>query len=210
MKSFFDYDGYLNQILTKVMYVVASNLLFLLCCIPIFTIGASSAAMYTVLLRFLQGDEPDILKTFFRAFRGNFKKATLVWIGMLAVAATLGLNYYLLYQMSGVISEGIRIFLNLILLIWIAFWIYLFPVMAYYENNVRGYVEFTIRAAVGQFPRTILLMFLQIVPLLGVLYFAQYVSGAVLVLICCGFSMPAYFSGKILIQLFENCERKEV
>ena len=62
MKNFFDYDGTLNRILTKVMYVVALNLLFLLCSVPLFTIGAASTAMYTVLMRYLREDEPDIIR----------------------------------------------------------------------------------------------------------------------------------------------------
>lgn len=75
MNSLFHYDGYLNRILTKLMYIVALNLLFLICSIPVITIGASCTAMYTVLFRFVRNDEPDILKTFFKAFRENLKNA---------------------------------------------------------------------------------------------------------------------------------------
>lgn len=65
MRGLFRYDGKLNQFLTRIMYIVSLNLLFLLCSIPIFTIGTAYTAMYTVLFRLQEGDEPDILKTFF-------------------------------------------------------------------------------------------------------------------------------------------------
>lgn len=95
MKGFFNYDGYLNKILMKLMYIVSVNLLFLVCSVPVFTIGASATAMYTVLFRYSQGDEPDIIRTFFSAIRENFKKSTVVWMGMLVVGMTLGLNYHI-------------------------------------------------------------------------------------------------------------------
>ena len=115
MKGFLNYDGYLTRILTKVMYVVSLNLLFLICSVPIFTIGAASTAMYTVLLHFLQGDEPNILKGFLRAFRDNFKKSTVIWLIMLALGGTLALNYYVLYHLQIPGAGAIRILLNLIL-----------------------------------------------------------------------------------------------
>lgn len=204
MKHFFDYDGYMNRFLTKVMYVVAVNLLFLICCIPIVTAGASAAGMYKVLLRLQAGDEPYIIKTFFRAFRENFKESTIVWTILLLVFLTLGVNYYLLFHMSGWGIEFIRIFFNLILMVWIAFCIYFFPVIAYYENTISGYVEFAFRLVIGYLPRTILMILIQTIPVLLLVYFAQYASGAVLLLLCCGFSLPAYCSGKILFGIFQR------
>lgn len=114
MNSLFRYDGYLNRILTKLMYIAALNLLFLICSIPVITIGASCTAMYTVLFRFVRNDEPDILKTFFKAFRENLKKASCIWAAMLAAAGTLAVNYYALYHMDGGWTEALRVFFNLI------------------------------------------------------------------------------------------------
>lgn len=56
------------------MYIAALNLLFIICSIPVMTIGASCTAMYTVLFRFVRNDEPDILKILFKALRDNLKK----------------------------------------------------------------------------------------------------------------------------------------
>lgn len=209
-KHFFDYDGYLNTILTKIMYIVCLNFLFILCSIPIVTVGASATAMYTVLLRFAEGDEPDILKSFFRAFRDNLKKATTVWIGILAVAVTLMMNYYLIYQMGGITAEVLRVFMNLILLALSAFCVYIFPSMAYYENSIIGYLEFSFRIALGQLPRTILMLAVHTIPLLFVLYLAQYFTVAVLLLVCCGISLPAYYAARILKKLFKIFEEKTV
>ena len=119
MKKLFDYDGYFNQVLTKIMYLVSANLLFVLCSIPVITIGASQAAMHTVLMRYYQGDEPDILKTFFQAFKENFRKSTSVWLAMLALAGTLILNFYFLYRLNSSGTNPALVLLYLILFIWL-------------------------------------------------------------------------------------------
>lgn len=212
MKGFFSYDGYLNQLLTKVMYVVSANLLFVICCIPVITVGASCTAMYTVIIRYIQGDEPDILKTFFRAFKENFRNATKVWSVMLVTAVTLGGNYYLLFHLQGLGAAAgvIRVLLNFVLMALLAFGVYIFPSMCYYKNSLTGYVYFSAGVAIAQLPRTFLLLFLNIVPLLLVLFLAQYLAAGVWLFLCCGFALPAYLSSGILIKIFARYEEKNI
>ena len=202
MNGFFNYDGFLVKILTKVMYVVSLNLLFLICSIPIVTIGAANTAMHTVLLRFHQGDDPHIMKGFFGAFRDNFKKATLVWLVMLALGGTLGLNYIVLYQSHIPGADLIRVLLNLVLIVLLVLWVYIFPAIAYFENSIKGYVIFSVGLAVARLPYTVGLVLLQTLPLLGMLFLAQFIPSAVLLLICCCASLPAYFSAPLLLCLF--------
>ena len=206
MNSLFHYDGYLNRILTKLMYIVALNLLFLICSIPVITIGASCTAMYTVLFRFVRNDEPDILKTFFKAFRENLKKASCIWAAMLAAAGTLAVNYYALYHMDGGWTEALRVFFYFIFIIWVMLWVYIFPAAAYYKNSVLGYFQFSVRVAIANLPVTAAIILIQAAMLLAILFFAQYMQMAVILLICCVFSLPAYFSTGFLVKIFERFE----
>ena len=206
MNSLFHYDGYLNRILTKLMYIAALNLLFLICSIPVITIGASCTAMYTVLFRFVRNDEPDILKTFFKAFRENLKKASCIWAAMLAAAGTLAVNYYALYHMDGGWTEALRVFFNFIFIIWVMLWVYIFPAAAYYKNSVLGYFQFSVRVAIANLPVTAAIILIQAAMLLAILFFAQYMQMAVILLICCVFSLPAYFSTGFLVKIFERFE----
>lgn len=202
MDSLFRYDGYLSRILTKVMYIAAANLLFILCSLPVITTGASCTAMYTVLFRFVKNDEPDIMKTFFRAFRDNLKKTTLIWTAMLVTAGTLAFNYYELYQMRGGWTELLRVVLNLVLVLWAMLWVYVFPAAACFKNSISGYLQFSIRAAVANLPVTAVLILMQAAFLLAILFLAQYLQMAVILLACCGFSLPAYVSAGFLVKVF--------
>ena len=206
MKGFFSYDGYLICILTKIMYVVAVNLLFLLCSIPIVTMGVSASAGYTVLFRFRKNDEVNILSTFFRAFRDNFKLATLIWAGMLVIGGTLVLNYYYLYQSKLAGGDLIRAVLNIVLVLLAILWIYVFPAVAYFKNTVKGYLKFSAGIALAKLPWTIVLCFIYVVPVLAFLLMARFSSVGIIFLMCCGFSLPAYIAAGIFIEIFSQFE----
>ena len=59
---------------TFIWHLLVLDVLFLLTCIPVFTIGAASTAMYTVI--FDKENESSISKRYFIAFRDNFKSST--------------------------------------------------------------------------------------------------------------------------------------
>lgn len=204
MKGFFDYDGFLSRVLTKLMYIVSVNLLFLICSIPIFTIGASATAMYTVLFRWVQGDEPDIIRTFFQGFKENFKKSTIIWLVMLAVGITLALNYYTMYHIGTPLAGLVQIILNMVLILWLAFWIYAFPSISFFKNSLSGYLRFTAGITIAQLPQTVSLFAVHMISLLVILFIAQYSQIGVILLACCGFSLSAYIASKILSKIFEK------
>ena len=52
------------------------NFVFLLCCLPIVTIGAAITALATVAFRIVRGTESGIVSLFFRSFRQSFRRAT--------------------------------------------------------------------------------------------------------------------------------------
>ena len=70
MRNFLRYDGPLGRFLNSVADMVLLNLLWLLCSLPVVTIGASTVALYTVTLRYPE-DDSGLAKLFFLAFRNN-------------------------------------------------------------------------------------------------------------------------------------------
>ena len=92
MKNLFRWDNPLIQLLTALADVILTNLLCLICCLPVVTAGASIAATYKVMLNLSQDTGGGIWNTFFTAFRENFKQATAVWLITLLVGASLSLG----------------------------------------------------------------------------------------------------------------------
>lgn len=87
--NIFSYESKVSQVLMFVADLAIMNICFVLCCIPIFTIGAAQAALYTG-IRVLVDKESDEspVGAFFKAFVTGFKAITLGWgLGFLGVAA---------------------------------------------------------------------------------------------------------------------------
>lgn len=85
MNSIFSYDSPMMQILMYIGDLIILNFLYLICCIPVFTIGAAQAGLYTA-MRVLNDKEDDssAAAAFFRGFKNGFGTVTLSW-GLLAI-----------------------------------------------------------------------------------------------------------------------------
>ena len=85
----FSMDGKFLETFNKITDLVTLNILWLLCCIPIITIGASTSALYQVTLQIAENRDSYITKEFFKAFRENFRQATIVWLAVIVTGFVL-------------------------------------------------------------------------------------------------------------------------
>ena len=85
-------DNVVHVFLNKLGDIVIANLLFILCSIPVITIGPSLTALYHCMMRTVKGNNNGTTKTFFRAFKENFKQSLIIWLLTLAAGAVLILN----------------------------------------------------------------------------------------------------------------------
>jgi len=131
--------------MTRVGEMMLFTALWLLCCLPVVTVGAATAALYRMAFNMRQEGTTKITD-FFRAFAQNFKKATLLWLAVILAAAVL-MGLYFATALVG--SDIVRVLLLLVFcvgfIVCYAASIYVFPLTAYFENTVAG----TLRNAVG-------------------------------------------------------------
>lgn len=118
----------------KVGDLLLVNLLFVVCSLPVVTIGASATAMYYVLGR-IRRQEGTVTKDFFRSFRENFRQATLYWGVLLLVALALYWNFRLISGWTGTLYSVMMV--SLILVSWFAVsWGSLvFPLLSRFDNT---------------------------------------------------------------------------
>ena len=98
MKNIFSYDSKLSQVLGFIADLFIINVVFLICCIPIVTIGAAQAGLYSA-MRVAQDmkDGRSVIKVFFEGFRDGFGTITLnstLFLVLDAVAAYTVLMAY--------------------------------------------------------------------------------------------------------------------
>ena len=95
MDNLFSYDSKFFIVLGKVSNIVILNLLFLISCIPIITIGTSITATYFVAMKIVRDEETYIVKEFIIRFKENFVKSTKIWFIMIVIGMVLGFDYYI-------------------------------------------------------------------------------------------------------------------
>ena len=85
---FFSYDSTFGRLFLKLSYGCCLNILWLVCCLPVFTIGASTTALYYSVIHSVKADDGYASHMFLRSFRRYFRQATILWL-VLAVCFVL-------------------------------------------------------------------------------------------------------------------------
>lgn len=202
----FQVDSEFNQVMTRGFDLLILNLLFLICCLPVVTIGASCAALHTISLKYAEGLEPYIFRDFFAAFRKNFKQATLVWILMFVTGAFLYVDTGMALN-GGAGGKVMLLFLFCMELLYLFIAVYIFPLIARYDNSIRQHLKNAVLLAIREFKTTVLFSGIILAWFLIGMYAPEaFLLAWMIFTPLLGFSLRAVFQDKILLKIFESYE----
>ena len=159
MGKFFNIDSPLMRFLTRLADMMILNILFLITCIPVVTIGAAWTALYYVALKMVRDEEGGILRSYFHAFRLNFRQATVLWLGVLAIGAVLVLDLMILSRIDSPFAAAMNMGIGVIAILIFLVLQYLFPLLAKFDAGVVQTLKNACLLAVGHLPKTLLMAF---------------------------------------------------
>lgn len=201
----FSMDGKFLESFNLITDLVILNLLWLLCCIPIITIGASTSALYQITLQITENRESYISRSFFKAFRENFKQATIVWLTALVIGSVLLSDLFIVSHFF--VGPVISIISGLILVVCILLFagaLYFFPVIAYFRNSTKKIFINSFRLAFGHLGTTIQLFLIGLIPPLVIALFQEkLILGSFLILIIIP-SLTVLLKSHLLSKLFRQ------
>lgn len=141
-------NRYADMLLTGVLFVIT--------CLPVVTIGASLCAFYYTAMDSLRKEDGYIFKRYFSSFGKNFKKATILWLIMLAIAAILGLDVYFWLVNSQVQFSGVMLGISGILcFLWFMTFMFVFPLQTRFENSIGKTLQNAFMIGLGRLPFTV-------------------------------------------------------
>ena len=124
--------------ITKVTDVMLIGFYFIVCSLPIFTIGASSTALYYAIHKSVFRGR-GYTTEFFRSFKDNFKQSTLSWLIFMVLFGVLSADIYVtrnFIQANSPMAAASVFFL--VLLIFTIVWsIYHFAYIARFANSFK-------------------------------------------------------------------------
>lgn len=188
--------------------LVILNLLFLITCLLLFTIGAASAALYSVTFRVGTDRDEGIFRCYLRSFRDNFRQGTAL-IALLAAAFGLVLAlFFCCLSFTG--TASLLVFLCILLLVLLALiYGYAFPLLSQFCNTVHGTLRNALLLSVGYLPRSLLITLANLLPLLVFFFAPNFFFRMGIVLISLYFSGAAYLNTQLLRKVFAPYSKNE-
>lgn len=193
------------RFLSNMADLIALNLVWLICCVPVITIGPSCAAMCYVVRRISDGEAPAILQTFFRAFRENFKQGVALFL-ILLIPLCMAASYLLMAA-----SGGLEHILLLKYLCCLAVAIicvvcsYVYPLLAHFDNTVINTLKNAFLLPLGNPFLALVVTALNLLPVLGLLVNSGLMLRIGFFWLVIGCSLTALVNEKMLGRFFQKC-----
>lgn len=209
MKSFLNYDSPFMTKANLLADCLFVNLLFVLLCLPVITIGPACAALSQVSFSFWE-DKPAGVKRLLSAFWENLRTFFLPWLVVLVAVVMVCFSAYILYAhpIGGVLQIVFCCVLILLVLVLALMLSQLFFVQAKFVCSFRCLLTNSVLIALAHPLRSLLILVLQSLP--WVLFFCYPYAFAFLTpaWLCLYFSLANRFSAKLMhktyLRLAEN------
>lgn len=211
MGRIFNFEGPVFSFLSRLADLFWLNLLFIVCSIPIVTIGASTTAMYYVTLKMAKNEEGYITQSFFKSFKQNFKQSTVIWLIYLVVSVVLVLDLRIANggSLAGIfdsnaVSNVVIVSVSLMGVLLLMTETYVFPILAQFDNTVKNTIKNAFFISIRHLPYTFLMLVLAAIPVV-----LMWFTPAAFLLIFIIFALVAYINSTFFTKIFANYMPKE-
>lgn len=195
----------LFEFINTTVNFIALNFLFLITCIPVITIGPAVAALYQVLLREARGENGYLCSTYLKHFKEMFLHGTAVFIFYITALFISTFTAVFWGSMGGILSVVITALLVLVSVVIFSSMLYVFPLMARFDNSIKQTIKNAFIIALSNPMLTVILLFLHIT-VICLLCFVPYMKMFMLI---SGFAFFAFCFAFIYTKLFRKYEIAE-
>lgn len=201
----FGIDGKFYEVVSKLVDLVILNILFLICCLPVVTIGASTTALYGVTKKMIKKNEGYIVRNFFGQFKKNFKQSTIMWFILFVAGFIPSIDLYIINYMSkGMVQTILKGFTLMAVLVVFFVFLYSMALQSTFENTVKNTIKNAFLMGLGHFPWTLLIVLVAISPFISLTVMGKYWSTELFVMMLIWFSGSAYINSYIFNYIFEK------
>lgn len=194
-------NNVLDIINTLCNYIIL-NIVFIITCLPVFTIGASITALYSVTLREARGEYGYLVRPYIAEFKNNFKQGTETFLILFTLGILFSFNFFFWKAVGSPLGSAIMTIMLILMFVLICVATYAFPLLARFNDNTKQ----TLKNSIG-------LCFLKtkatgaLLTIKAFIFFLAYFSSPFrLLLVLFGFAFSAYIQSYILTKVFKPYE----
>ena len=141
---------------------IVLNLVFLITCLPVITIGTALSSLYYVTLREARGEYGYLVRPYLTEFRKNLKSGTAAFGILFLVGAVLLFNLAFWYSFGSVVTSVLAGLFIIALFLWLFVFTYTFPLIARFENTTKQTLKNAFRLMMTNVKPTIALALIYI------------------------------------------------
>lgn len=202
MKNLLNLDSPLMIFLSNLTDVVILNVLCLICCIPIITIGPAVTAMHYVTLKMTKEESGYVTRNFFKSFKENFKQSTIVWLVFLVISVVFVLDFKILQSWGMSENKVLTIAIGSIYLLTCLTVMYILVLLSHFENTVRQTVKNAFYMCILHIFKTIIMAVIYLIP-----FFLLAIHSAMTpIFLILGLAGPAYINSFLWNSIFKKYE----
>lgn len=203
LDSVFNLDNPFFRFMNRIADMVVLNVIFLISCIPVITIGPALTALYYVAINAWGREDGYIFRMYVKSFKENFKQATIMWLIMLAVGIILGVDVWFWitqWKETGVtMYKPLTVISVVMLMVYLMIFTFVWPLLAKFSNTIKGTVKNAMAMVLTHVPATLLIW-----AIFALAAFAVYiVSFARIAVFFIGVALVAYLQALVFRHIFK-------
>ncbi len=178
MSNFFNMDNPLFSILSKIFDMLFISIVYIFLCIPIITIGPASTALYYTIVKVVRKERGYIFREFFKSFKLNFKRASIVGVLMVIIFVILGFDLAYAYGLTAPDSTKgsllMGVFIGITFLV-VSFTQYIFPILSRFDMTIKQLIKSAVYMSMRHIHFTVLMIIVNAIAVVIMYFFSPFI-----------------------------------
>lgn len=205
MERIFSMDEKFFSFITKLSDLLLLNVLFIITCLPILTIGVSLTALYQTTLQLADNTDSYILRNYFSNWKQNWKQGILIWIPSFILLILCILNLSVLPHMPQNLYRTTCLCLQFVLLFFLyGIFLYAFSLPKVYRSSCLNTLRNALFMTFKHLPVTCLCLCISVIPYALIILLPKITGWILSFFIVIGSSVTAYIHSYILQKVFKK------
>lgn len=200
--NLFDWESPLGRLLGGLGDMIVLNLLWIMGCLPVVTIGASTAALYAVARELTEGRCSGVFPAYREAFRETLKKSTAAFVLLAVVGIVLAADVLLL--LGGAFPLWVTALTAIPVVVFILCAGYVFPLQSRFDHTLRGTFFNSLIMGLIHLPVSLVTAALNLLPAVWLMMYPYSFFKALPVWLLVGFSLTAMVNTLLFDRVFRR------
>lgn len=201
LDKIFDIDNPVMRFLTDLFDLMILNLITILLCIPVVTAAPAMTALYYISLKMARKEQSYIVRPYFQSFKENFKQSFLIGLIFIAAAMVIAVDFNIVVN-NEAMPAALRMGIVVVTIILFMLFLWVLPLQSHFVNTIGTTFKNSILMSLANFPRTLLMTAIWLIPVAIALLAYQLWP----LLILFGLSAPAFLCAKVYSPVFKRFE----